>query len=173
MFCILIYLSIRFEFKYAVGAIFCLIHDVLVSIALLILLHILGVPIQIDLQVIGALMTIIGYSLNDTIIVFDRIREDVRLNKKMNFSELVNTALNKTLSRTVMTSFTTLLVLIALVCLGGSMIFDFSLVMAIGVIVGTLSSLFVAAPFLLMLHNREEKKKSLHLSPKDMKLKKA
>ena len=173
MLCILIYLSIRFEFKYAVGAIFCLIHDVLVSIALLILLHILGVPIQIDLQVIGALMTIIGYSLNDTIIVFDRIREDVRLNKKMNFSELVNTALNKTLSRTVMTSFTTLLVLIALVCLGGSMIFDFSLVMAIGVIVGTLSSLFVAAPFLLMLHNREEKKKSLHLSPKDMKLKKA
>ena len=100
-------------------------------------------------------MTIVGYSLNDTIIVFDRIREDVRLMKKSSFKEVINHALNVTLSRTMMTSGTTLLVLLALVLLGGHSIFAFSLVMTIGVIVGTLSSLFIAPVVLLYLHNRE------------------
>lgn len=100
-------------------------------------------------------MTIIGYSLNDTIIVFDRIREDIKVLRRMKFNQIINHALNVTLSRTIMTSGTTLLVLLALVFLGGQAIFSFALVMTIGVLVGTLSSLFIAAPVMLYIHNRE------------------
>jgi SecD/SecF fusion protein len=112
-------------------------------------------PIQIDLHTVAALMTIVGYSLNDTIIVFDRIREDMRLMRKNSLNEIINHALNVTLSRTLMTSGITLLVLIPLVILGGSTIFGFALVMAIGVVFGTLSSLFIAAPLMQYFHNRE------------------
>ncbi len=152
---ILIYITFRFEFKYAVGAVAGLVHDVVITLGILAMFHALGLPVQIDLQVIGAIMTIIGYSLNDTIIVFDRIREDVRLLKRMKFPDVVNHALNVTLSRTIMTSGTTLLVLLALVLLGGASIFSFSLVMTIGVVVGTLSSLFIASPVMLYFHHRE------------------
>lgn len=100
-------------------------------------------------------MTIIGYSLNDTIIVFDRIREDIKIMRRMKFKDIINHALNVTLSRTIMTSGTTLLVLLALVLLGGHSIFAFSLVMTIGVLIGTLSSLFIASPVMLYFHNRE------------------
>jgi SecD/SecF fusion protein len=106
------------------------------------------------------LVTIIGYSLNDTIIIFDRIREDVRLMRKVKFADIVNHALNATLSRTLMTSGTTLLVLLALVFLGGNAIFSFALVMSIGVIVGTLSSLFIAAPIMLYFHKRDQSKQA-------------
>ncbi|MGM0440486.1 MAG: protein translocase subunit SecD [Chlamydiota bacterium] len=153
--CILIYITFRFEFKYAISAIVCLGHDVLITLSIMAILHFLGVPMQIDLQVIGALMTIIGYSLNDTIIIFDRIREDSRVLRKLPFSELINHSVNITLSRTLMTSATTLLVLLALVTLGGTMIFDFAFLMTIGVIFGTISSLFVASPVMLYFHNRE------------------
>ncbi len=153
--CILIYITLRFEFKYAISAIICLGHDVLVTLGVIAILNRLGLAIQIDLQVIGAIMTIIGYSLNDTIIIFDRIREDSRLLRKLKFSELINHALNITLSRTVMTSLTTLLVLVALVVFGGTGIFDFAFVMALGVIFGTISSLFVASPVMFYFHNRE------------------
>ena len=159
---ILIYLSIRFEFKYAVSALICLIHDVLITLSTIALLRTLGIDIQISTETIGALMTIIGYSLNDTIIIFDRIREDVRLNKKLAFSILVNRALNKTLSRTIMTSLTTILVLIALVSLGGDQIFDLSLTMTLGVIFGTISSLFIASPIMIYFHNKEGNKKLFH-----------
>ncbi len=152
---ILVYITFRFEFKYAVGAVAGLIHDVIITLGILALFHAMGFPVQIDLQVIGAIMTIIGYSLNDTIIVFDRIREDIKLMKRMKFKDIINHALNVTLSRTIMTSGTTLLVLLALVLLGGSSIFSFALVMTIGVLIGTLSSLFIAAPVMLYFHNRE------------------
>lgn len=152
---ILIYITVRFEFKYAIGAVAGLIHDVIITLGILACFHALGFPVQIDLQVIGAIMTIIGYSLNDTIIVFDRIREDVKLMRKSSFKEVINHALNVTLSRTIMTSGTTLLVLFALVLLGGQSIFSFSLVMTIGVLIGTLSSLFIACPVMLYFHNRE------------------
>ncbi len=152
---ILIYITFRFEFKYAIAAVIGLAHDVLITLGILALLHWIGLSVQIDLQVVGALMTLIGYSLNDTIIIFDRVREDVRVLRKLTFAEVVNHALNVTLSRTVMTSGTTVLVLLALVLLGGKSIFDFSLVMTIGVFVGTLSSLFIVAPVLLYFHNRE------------------
>lgn len=156
--CILMYITIRFEFKYAISATICLAHDVVFTVGVLALLHSIGVPLQIDLNTIAALMTIVGYSLNDIIIVFDRIREDSRLMRKSNFSEVINHALNVTLSRTLMTSGTTLLVLIPLILLGGSTLFGFSLVMAIGVIFGTLSSLFIAAPLMKYFHDKEIQK---------------
>lgn len=153
---LLIYITIRFEFKYAVGAVVGLVHDVIITLGILALFHAMGFPVQIDLQVVGAIMTIIGYSLNDTIIVFDRIREDVKLMRRSTFPEVINHALNVTLSRTIMTSGTTLLVLLALVLLGGQSIFSFSLVMTVGVVIGTLSSLFIASPVMLFIHNREQ-----------------
>lgn len=153
---ILIYITVRFEFNFAISAVIGLIHDVAITLGILAMFHALGFPVQIDLTVIGAIMTIIGYSLNDTIIVFDRIREDMKLMRKMSFSQIINHALNVTLSRTLMTSGTTLLVLMTLVLLGGHSIFTFSLVMTIGVLIGTLSSLFIAPPMLLFLHRREE-----------------
>ncbi len=155
---IMIYITARFEFKYAISATLCTAHDVIFTIAAIALLHYFGIAIQIDLNTVAALMTIIGYSLNDTIIVFDRIREDVHLMRRKNFSDIINHALNVTLSRTLMTSGTTLLVLIPLIALGGSTIFGFALVMSIGVVFGTLSSLFIAAPLMQYFHHREEKK---------------
>lgn len=165
MLCILIYLTIRFEFNYAISAIIGLVHDVLVTLAVLALLHAVGLSIQIDLQVVAAIVTIIGYSLNDTIIIFDRIREDLRVMRKMKYIDIINHALNATLSRTLMTSGTTLLVLLALVVLGGSTIFDFALVMTIGVIVGTLSSLFIAAPVMLYFHRKGVVKEERESNP--------
>ena len=156
--CIFIYITIRFEFKYAISATICLLHDVLFTFAAIAFLHAIGVPVQIDLNTIAALMTIIGYSLNDTIIVFDRIRENTQVMRKSPFTEIINHALNTTLSRTIMTSGTTLLVLIPLIAMGGSTIFGFALVMGIGVIFGTLSSLFIAAPSMLFFHKKEKNK---------------
>lgn len=154
---ILIYITFRFEFKYAVSAVVALAHDVIITMGILAMFRKMGLPVQIDLEVVGAIMTIIGYSLNDTIIVFDRIREDIKVLRKLKFNEIINHAINVTLSRTLMTSGTTLVVLLSLVLLGGPSIFDFSLVMTIGVLVGTFSSLFIAAPVMLYFHNREEK----------------
>jgi len=157
--CILLYITFRFEFKYAISATLGLAIDVAITLALITILHTIGVPIQIDLNTIAALMTIIGYSLNDTIIIFDRIREDLKLMRKHSFKDVINHSLNVTLSRTLMTSGTTLVVLLALLFLGGSTIFGLSLVMVIGVVFGTLSSLFIAAPLLLFFHRKEQKKK--------------
>lgn len=158
---VMIYITLRFEFKFAAGAVIGLIHDVIITLGILAFCHWIGMPVQVDLQVVGALMMIIGYSLNDTIIVFDRIREDIRVLRKLPFTAIISHALNVTLSRTVMTSGTTLLVLLALVFFGGKTIFGFSLVMAIGVVVGTLSSLFIAAPVMLYFHNRELKNQEI------------
>ena len=153
---ILIYIAVRFEWIYAISAVLALLHDVLLTLAVVAILRVFGLPVQINLEVIGALMTIIGYSLNDTIIVFDRVREDIALYKKKNFSQIVNMALNSTLSRTVLTSGITLLVLLCLVLFGSASIFGFSFVMFLGILLGTLSSLFIAGPLLVFFHKREE-----------------
>ena len=158
---ILIYVTFRFEFKYAISATLALAHDLLVTLAILAILHLFMGGIQIDLEVIAALMTIVGYSLNDTIIIFDRIREDIKVNRKKTFREVINQALNTTLSRTIMTSTTTLVVLVALVLLGGKAIFNFSLIMFLGVLIGTFSSLFIAAPTLLYFHNKKVEKEGV------------
>ncbi|MDP1835589.1 MAG: protein translocase subunit SecD [Chlamydiales bacterium] len=160
---ILLYITFRFEFKYAISAVIGLAIDVVVSLGVLSLFHLMGFSVQLDLEIVGAVMMIIGYSLNDTIIVFDRIREDVKVLRKLEFRDMVNHALNITLSRTLMTSGTTLLVLLCLVLFGGSALFGFSLVMAIGVIVGTLGSLFVCAPIMLYFHEREERNEEARL----------
>jgi SecD/SecF fusion protein len=155
---IFIYIAIRFEYKYAISASLCLLHDVLVTVGIIGILHALGAPVQIDLNTLAALMTIIGYSLNDTIIVFDRIREDTAASPRSAMTLIINHALNATLSRTTITSGTTLLVVLAMALFGGSSIFTFSLVMVIGIVVGTLSSWFIAAPLLLFFHKKEENK---------------
>ncbi len=154
--CIFIYITFRFEYKFAAASIICLLHDVLITLGLMGILHAVGIPVQIDLNTVAAIMTIVGYSLNDTIIIFDRIREEMRLTRNKPLATIVNHALNTTLSRTAITSGTTLLVLVALVLLGGSSIFSFALVMTIGVFFGTLSSWYIASPLMLFFHKREE-----------------
>ena len=144
---IILYISWRFEFGFALGAIVALAHDVLVTLGIFTLLG-----NQISLPIVAALLTIVGYSVNDTIVVFDRIREDLRLEKKRTFKEICNLSINQTLSRTILTSFTTLITVVMLLVFGGGAIFDFALALFIGVLVGTYSSIFVATPIVLLWH---------------------
>jgi len=143
---VLAYIWLRFEWQFAVGAVLALVHDVFLTIGIFSELQ-----IQFDLSIIAALLTIVGYSLNDTVVVFDRVRENLRKYKRKPLSELLNLSINETLSRTVMTSLTTLLALIALLVLGGDVIRPFVFAMTWGVIVGTYSSVFVASTILLWL----------------------
>ena len=143
---VLIYIWLRFEWQFAQGAVVALIHDVLLTIGVFSVLQ-----IKFDLAIIAALLTIVGYSLNDTVVVFDRVRENLRKYKKRPLKEVLNISINETLSRTIATSFTTLLALIALFVLGGDVIRGFVFAMMWGVIVGTYSSVFIAAATLLRL----------------------
>jgi preprotein translocase SecF subunit len=138
---------LRYEFWFALGAIVALVHDVLVTMGIF---SITGH--QISLPIVAALLTIVGYSVNDTIVVFDRIREDLKLLKKPSFKEICNLSINQTLSRTLLTSFTTLITVAMLLIFGGGAIFDFALALCIGVLVGTYSSIFVATPIVLLWH---------------------
>lgn len=146
---IVIYISFRFEFAYAMASIIALIHDVIIATGVYIVLD-----KEISLPVIAALMTIIGYSLNDTIVVFDRIRENTKLLKSETYKNIINTSINQTLSRTLLTSATTLLVLLVLYLFGGIAINDFVFVMLVGVIVGTYSSIFIASPIIAIWHKK-------------------
>jgi preprotein translocase subunit SecF len=141
---ILIYVTWRFELRYAVGAIVALIHDVIITVGIFSLLG-----KEFTLPIIAALLTIIGYSLNDTIVVYDRIRENIKGARKQPLKELVNSSINQVLSRTVLTSVTTLLVVLALFFLGGAVIHDFAFALLVGIVVGTYSSIFVASPTVL------------------------
>ena len=143
---VLIYIWLRFEWQFAVGAVAALVHDVILTIGVFSELQ-----IRFDLAIIAALLTIVGYSLNDTVVVFDRVRENLRKYKKQNLAEVLNLSINETLSRTVMTSVTTLLALISLFILGGDVIRGFVFAMIWGVIIGTYSSVFVASSILLYL----------------------
>lgn len=143
---VLIYIWLRFEWQFAVGAVVALVHDVLLTIGIFSELQ-----IRFDLAIIAALLTIVGYSLNDTVVVFDRVRENLRKYKQKPLKEVMNISINETLSRTMMTSVTTLLALIALFVLGGDVIRGFVFAMIWGVIVGTYSSVFVASTILLWL----------------------
>ncbi len=141
---ILIYITWRFEFRYAIGAIIALTHDVLITVGVFSLLD-----KEFTLPIIAALLTIIGYSLNDTIVVYDRIRENIRKFRKKALREVVNSSVNQVLSRTILTSLTTLLVVFALFFLGGAVIHDFAFALLVGILVGTYSSVFVASPTVL------------------------
>ncbi|WP_128910568.1 protein translocase subunit SecF [Tropicibacter alexandrii] len=143
---VLIYIWLRFEWQFALGAVIALVHDVVLTIGVF-----SEVGIRFDLTTIAALLTIVGYSLNDTVVVFDRVRENLIKYKSKDLKEVLNISINETLSRTFMTSFTTLLALIALFVLGGDVIRGFVFAMIWGVIVGTYSSIFVASAILLRL----------------------
>ena len=147
---IVIYISWRFEFQYAIAAIIALIHDVLVTMGAFSILD-----KEFTLVIVAAFLTIIGYSLNDTIVVFDRIRENLRRKGKLSLSEIINSSINQTLSRTLLTSGTTLLVVLALFFFGGAIIHDFSFALLVGVFVGTYSSIFIASVFLIYWASRQ------------------
>ena len=144
--CILIYIAWRFEWKFSVGAVLATIHDVVVTLGLF---SILG--LEFDLTVLAAVLALIGYSLNDTIVVYDRIRENFRLMRNKSTEEIMNISVNVTLSRTIMTSLTVILVLVSLFFLGGEIIHNFSIVLLFGVFFGTYSSIFIASPMALLL----------------------
>lgn len=143
---ILIYVTLRFEFRFSVGAIIALVHDVVITVGFF---SITGV--EFDLTILAAILAIIGYSLNDTIVVFDRVRENYLKLRKASSEESVNISINQTLARTIVTSLTTLMVLLALFIFGGEVIHGFSLAMIIGIVVGTYSSIYVASTSLLLM----------------------
>lgn len=146
LFCILIYVIVRFEYRFAFGAIAALVHDVIITLGFFSVLQ-----MSFDLTVLAAVLAVIGYSLNDTIVVFDRIRENFRLIRKSTTLEIVNTSLNQTLSRTLMTSGTTLLVLIAMFYWGGELIHSFATALIVGIGIGTYSSIYVASTIAIAL----------------------
>jgi preprotein translocase subunit SecF len=143
---ILIYVSFRFEYRFSLGAVAALVHDVIITLGVFSL-----VQVPFDLTVLAAILAVIGYSLNDTIVVFDRIRENFRKIRKGTPVQIMNTSINQTLSRTLMTSFTTLLVLLALFFLGGEIIHSFALALIVGIVVGTYSSIYIASTTALAL----------------------
>jgi preprotein translocase subunit SecF len=143
MVAILVYISWRFRLRYAVGAIVALIHDVLIALGVFSALQ-----VEINLPVIAAFLTIVGYSLNDTIVIFDRVRENLNLTRKAPIGDVINRSINQSLSRTINTSLTTLIPVVILFVLGGPVLYGFALALLIGVVVGTYSSMYVASPIL-------------------------
>jgi preprotein translocase subunit SecF len=150
---ILLYIAVRFDLAFAPGAVLALIHDVLITVGVFSLLG-----LEFNLPVIAAILAIVGYSLNDTIVVYDRIRENSLRYRGRPLRDVVNTSLNQTLSRTLLTSFTTMLVVLTLLVVGGGIIRDFSIALTVGVIVGTYSSVAIASPTYIFLRERAEKK---------------
>ncbi len=148
---ILIYISIRFEFKFALGAIAALAHDVIITLGIF---SILG--LEISLPIIAAFLTIVGYSLNDTIVIFDRIRENIKTRRRDDYFSIINTSINESLSRTIITSLTTFFVVMILWLFGGEVIHNFAFAMMVGVIVGTYSSVYIASPIVALLHTRQK-----------------
>ena len=151
---ILIYISIRFKFRFAIGAVAALAHDVLITVGVFSLAN-----KEFSLPVLAALLTIVGYSLNDTIVVYDRIRENTGRMRRELFEKTVNISINETLSRTILTSCTTLIVVMILFLLGGGVIHDFTFALLIGIVVGTYSSIFVASPLVVLWEKRFAAKK--------------
>ena len=148
---ILIYISLRFDRYYALGAVIALAHDVLITLGVFSILN-----LELDLAIVAAFMTIVGYSLNDTIVVFDRIRENVKIHRKEDFFITVNKSVNQTLNRTIITSLTTFVVVLVLYLIGGEVIKYFAFALIIGVIVGTYSSIYVASPLMAYLEVRAQ-----------------
>jgi preprotein translocase subunit SecF len=146
---IIVYIALRFEFRFGVAAAIATLHDILAVLGIFYVLH-----KEINLLIITALLTLAGYSLTDTVVVFDRIRENLKRNRRDPLPKLVNASINEVLSRTIITSLTVVLVLIPLVLFGGDVLHDFSIALLMGVIVGTYSSVFVASPILVVWHSK-------------------
>lgn len=147
---IVLYITFRFVFRYGIAAIMALVHDVTLTLGVFSLLN-----LEISLSIIAAFLTIIGYSLNDTIVVFDRIRENMKLRRKESYRQVINRSINECLSRTVLTSLTTFAVAFCLYLLGGAVIHDFAFALTFGVVVGTYSSMFIASPILVWWTERK------------------
>ena len=158
---ILIYIALRFEFKFAPGAVAALAHDVLITMGVFVVIR-----MDFDLTTIAALLTIVGYSLNDTIVVFDRIREHMGLLKRMTIEEVFNKAINETLSRTLLTSLTTFMVVFVIWLLTVGSIQHFAFAMMIGVLIGTYSSIFIASPFVIILYKYMKKREEQAVAPR-------
>ena len=156
IFCVLFYIWFQFEWQFAVGAVLSLLHDVVLSIGLFCL-----IGLEFNLSIIAAILTIVGYSLNDTVVVFDRIREFLRKYKSMPLADLIDFSINSVLPRTLLTSVTTLIALTALYVFGGEVISGFTFAMLWGVLVGTYSSIFIASPVLILLGTNREGAKEL------------
>ena len=152
---ILIYVSIRFQFKFAIGAIAALVHDVLITLGIFSIMD-----YEISLVIVAAFLTIVGYSLNDTIVVFDRVRENLKRLKQEKYEAIINKSINESLSRTIITSLTTFMVVFILWLTGGEVIRYFAFAMMVGILIGTYSSMFVASPVVVAWHNRFGKSKS-------------
>ncbi|MBW7937431.1 MAG: protein translocase subunit SecF [Candidatus Omnitrophica bacterium] len=152
---ILIYVSLRFQFAYAAAAVVALVHDVLVSLGMLGFSHVFGIERELNLSVIAALLTIIGFSVNDTIVIFDRVRENRRGGRE-SLRDIINKSINQTLSRTIITSLTVLMVVMILFLFGGDVINDFSFVLLVGVIAGSYSTIFIAGYLLYHWQGRRE-----------------
>jgi preprotein translocase subunit SecF len=150
----LVYIALRFEWTYGVAAVAAVAHDTVVTVGLFSIFD-----KEISLTVIAALLTLIGYSMNDTIVVFDRIRENMKLNKRTPYPELVNASINQTMSRTVLTSGLTLLTALSLWLFGGPVLNGFSYALVVGIIVGSYSSIFIASPILIFCRDLAEKRK--------------
>lgn len=144
---ILIYVSYRFEYRFAISSILALIHDVIITLGAIILFN-----VDVNLDILAAILTILGYSINDTIIVFDRIREGIQTSKESDLQKIINSSVSKTLSRTTLTSLTTFFVVLTLYLFGGEIINGFSFTLLVGIVVGTYSSIFIAASFLVQLN---------------------
>lgn len=149
---IMIYIGLRFDFKYSPGAIIALFHDVVIILGIFVLTN-----KEFSLQIVGAILAVIGYSVNDTVVIYDRIREHEAKNTNV-LKKILDLALNETLSRTIMTSLTTLFVSVTMFVMGGGVIHDFFFVITCGVVIGTYSSLFIASPVVLLLDNMQAKK---------------
>lgn len=154
---ILLYIAVRFDLAFAPGAVIALVHDVIITMGVFSVFQ-----LEFNLPIIAAILAIVGYSLNDTIVVYDRIRENSLRYRGRTLRDLVNTSLNQTLSRTILTSVTTMLVVLALLFVGGGIIRDFSIALAVGVMVGTYSSVAIASPTYIYLRERAEKKVSVN-----------
>ncbi len=151
----LVYLAFRFEWRFGVAAIVATFHDIMLTFGFISLFN-----IEITLATVAAILTILGYSLNDTIVVFDRIRENLKKRRKDSYEDIVNSSINETLPRTVLTSGTTLATLLALFILGGTVVRPFALVLILGIMIGTYSSIFVASPVLLEIEERSRRKEA-------------
>lgn len=157
---ILIYLGFRFKFVFAIGAVAALFHDVLITLGLYAALYgvIPGLNLDIDLSVVAAFLTLVGYSINDTVIVFDRVRENMKIHKTLPLMEIINKSINQTMSRTIITAFTTLISVFVLLLLGGDVLRAFAFTLFFGIIIGTYSSIFVASAFVLEYAEKTKKK---------------
>ena len=153
---ILIYVGLRFDYKYAPAAVFCLFHDAIITLGVFSLFQ-----REVNIQTLAAILTIIGYSLNDTIVTFDRIRENVTLYRDSTFAWLVNRSLNDVLSRTILTSLTTMLAVAAMYIWAGGVIRDFAFTLGIGIIVGTYSSIYVASPLVVFVDKIQKSKRAM------------